>query len=159
MVVRDRASGRWMLPGGRVGRRERSKRGAARELFEESGHRPGSPLRLVDRRGGTSLYETDLRRHSHAGRNRRFHRRSTPRETADYGFLDPTRSRLVVTDFPAAARTPTPSPSGAAPSPTCAPLGPRRSSGCRRLHRHCDANPGACFGEGFVEMRRKACGR
>ena len=159
MVVRDRASGRWMLPGGRVGRRERSKRGAARELFEESGHRPGSPLRLVDRRGGTSLYETDLRRHSHAGRNRRFHRRSTPRETADYGFLDPTRSRLVVTDFHGRRKDANPVSFRRGTVSHLRALSPRRSSGCRRLHRHCDANPGACFGEGFVEMRRKACGR
>lgn len=99
MVVRDRHTGRWMLPGGRVNSWETSAQGARREMGEETGNSPGASLRRVGRsRSGTTLYETRLRPGSHSDRVRRFHRRSHRNETSDYGFVDPRRNRLVVTD-------------------------------------------------------------
>ena len=88
MVVRDRRSGKWMLPGGRVESGETSAQGAVREMWEETGNKIGGPLRRVER----------LRPGSRSDRLRRFHRRSHKNETADHGFVNPYKRRLVVKD-------------------------------------------------------------
>lgn len=96
LVVKKRDTGEWMLPGGHVERRERSSHAAKREMREESGVKAGklSPIRV----GFSSLYDTevDLPK-TRQGRMSLFQSRTTPNETSDYGFVDP--SLLVVTDF------------------------------------------------------------
>ena len=98
MVVQDRRTGKWMLPGGRVERGESSERGAVREMWEETGNHPSEFLRHVQSRNGTSLYETRLRPGSRSDRMRRFHRRPDKHETADYGFVNVRGPKFVVTD-------------------------------------------------------------
>lgn len=99
MVVQDRQTGKWMLPGGRVNSWEQSRDGGKREFWEETGNHPGSPLQFVERKNGTTLFETTLHNGSHWTRNQRFHRRPDKHETSDYGFVNPRRGHLVVTDF------------------------------------------------------------
>ena len=167
MVVQDRRTGKWMLPGGRVERGETSERGARREMWEETGNRPDTSLRHVTSRDGTALYETRLRPGSRSDRNRRFHRRTDRRETSDYGFVNVNNNRLVVTDHRGRVKDANPVSFRHGTVSHLRSLGKRRSasrssrrsrSGCRRLLRSCDRNPGSCFGEGFVMARRETCG-
>ena len=98
MVVRDTRTGKWMLPGGNVDHGESSRVGAHREFWEESGNHTASPLRRIEKRNGTSLFETRLHNGSHSDRVRRFQRRPHKHETSDYGFVDLNKPRLVVTN-------------------------------------------------------------
>ena len=100
MVVQNRQTGEWMMPGGMAEHNEAPRRTAAREMREETGYRPKSPLRFVTAsRRGISFFETkvDLPRNKKS-RRRQFDKRYSRDETSDYGFVDPRRSTLVVTD-------------------------------------------------------------
>lgn len=99
LVVQDKRTHKWMLPGGNVEPGESSRRGARRELYEESGNRPRRSLRKRHSHNGTTLYTTRLSPGSHASRTQRFHRRTDQHETGDYGYVDVSRSTFVVTDY------------------------------------------------------------
>ena len=99
MVVLDRSSKKWMLPGGHVRARESTKSGAIREFFEETGNRALAPMKRVHDKNGVSLYETRVVPGSKEQRVGRFKRRPDKRETADYGFLTKVNGEYVVTDF------------------------------------------------------------
>lgn len=95
MVVQNKRTGEWMIPGGMVDRGEQSHDAARREMQEETGWTASMPLRKVSEklvhRGRVSLFTTsmspsDLQSHTH--RIRQFHKRSHPHETCDYGFVD-----------------------------------------------------------------------
>ena len=163
MVVRDRRSGRWMLPGGMVNPGESSARGARREMWEETGNATHGPLHRVVRQGGTTLYQTRLRRGSHSDRNRRFHRRSHKNETSDYGFVDVKQKKLVVTDHGGKVKDVNPVSFRRGTASHLKSLRKRsssqhRRSACKRLLRSCDKAPGSCFGYGFRQERLKVCG-
>lgn len=99
MVVRDRHTGSWMMPGGRVDRGESPEAGGRRELFEEAGVRAGHLERLSND-NGVMLYGTRVHvPRTRSARMRSFARRGTPHETSDYGFVDPTKARMTVTDY------------------------------------------------------------
>ena len=101
MVVQDRRTGKWMLPGGRMSKRDRSsgRRCASREAFEESGMRlsPFALTRVGDSRDSCRLYKTRVSLPKTRGnRVRNFQRRSHKNETRDYGFVDPSNAKMVV---------------------------------------------------------------
>lgn len=101
MVVKNRRTGEWMLPGGLANPGERSSETAVRETREETGLTPHM-LREVhnNRRHGVKLYDAPgAVTHSRRGRRALFHKRKDRAETSDYGFVDPNSRRLRVTSY------------------------------------------------------------
>lgn len=101
MVVKNKQTGKWMMAGGHVDRGEPSMHAAVRELREEAGVRSPRHVSKVSGRGGVSFYTARVSMpRSRKGRMRVFSARTTPRETSDYGFVNPyARGPLVVTDY------------------------------------------------------------
>jgi 8-oxo-dGTP pyrophosphatase MutT (NUDIX family) len=101
MVVRDRLSGRWMLPGGLRSGREFPNQTARRETREEAGLRlRRSQLQRKVSKNGVTLYAAEnVVPRSRSARRKAFHSRRTKHETSDYGFVDIKSRRLVVTDY------------------------------------------------------------
>ena len=99
MVVRNRYTGQWMLPGGLANYGEDAHRTGVREMWEETGMRAQSPYRVQQRRG-VSLYDTGRSvSRSHAARVNAFRRRTSRNETDDYGFVDLRDPHLTVTSY------------------------------------------------------------
>lgn len=107
MVVQNAQTGKWMIPGGRNDRGERSPDAAKREMEEETGWRSSNRLYRVSEktipRGRINLFRTSLTPadvRSHSQRMRHFRSRSHPHETSDYGFVDLRRpGKFQVTSY------------------------------------------------------------
>ena len=101
MVVLDRRTGEWMLPGGLAHRGEDAAQTGARETREETGLRLSKRrLRRVSSRNGVSLYEHPaVVSRSRTKRLRQFKRRPHAHETADYGFVRPGTGVLHVETY------------------------------------------------------------
>lgn len=98
-VVAMNRKGQWMILGGQRNHGESAERAAVRELMEESGFRPGSGVRHILTKDGTSLFRTRFRDGSRSSRNRRFHNRTDTNETSDYGFVDLHNPEYIVTNY------------------------------------------------------------
>lgn len=99
MVVRNRRSGEWMLPGGLANLGEHSHETAKRETREESGLSLGT-VRKVHTHDDVALFDAPRAvSRSHRRRVATFHNRKDKRETSDYGFVDPHAPVLRVTSY------------------------------------------------------------
>ena len=99
MVVKNRYTGDWMLPGGLANLGERSSKTARRETYEEAGVSP-KKLRRVHKHKSVSLFDAPgAVSRSHRKRLASFHKRKDRRETSDYGFVDPSSAMLRVTSY------------------------------------------------------------
>lgn len=101
MVVKNRQTGKWMLPGGLANLGEHSYQTAKRETYEEAGISPKQMRRVhSDARKKVSLFNAPhaVSQSKHSRRSS-FHNRKDRRETSDYGFVDPRARHLRVTSY------------------------------------------------------------
>ena len=97
MVVKNRRTGEWMLPGGYADGVEIPNQTGRRETREETGlNLRRSQLKRRLSRNGVTFYDTPkVVSRSQSQRRRTFHRRKDKRETSDYGFVVPEKNRLL----------------------------------------------------------------
>ena len=99
MVVQNRRTGEWMLPGGLANLGEHSYETARRETREEAGISPAR-LRRVHGHNRVTLFDAPRAvSRSHRSRASAFRTRKDQRETKDYGFVDPSAPLLRVTSY------------------------------------------------------------
>ena len=103
LMVQDRNTGKWGLPGGYAEPGERSDQTARRELWEETGIQALGPLRRVRSGRSSALFKMSVRAGSHRSRVQRFKGRRDRGETKDYAYVSLNKrtrgGEFVVTDF------------------------------------------------------------
>ena len=99
MVVKNRRTNEWMLPGGLANLGEHSYETAARETLEEAGVRPVS-MRKVHNRGSVALFDAPgTVSRSKQKRQSQFRNRKDRQETSDYGFVNLGSPTFHVTSY------------------------------------------------------------
>ena len=107
MVVRNRRTGEWMMPGGRAERGESPVRTALREVWEETGGRVRGDVTHVYARDGVHLFDAPGQVSRSTSRRRAdFGARPAKGETDDYGFVDLHGPGFVVTDYAGRPKAP-----------------------------------------------------